>query len=39
MGQLLGNKNAYFDVTSNQSGTNLAALNYIGSILIWNFDK
>jgi WD40 repeat protein len=39
MGQLLGNKNAYFQVLSNQAGTHLAALNFIGSVLIWNYDK
>lgn len=39
MGQFLGNKNAYFAVLSNKSGTQLAALNYIGSVLIWNYDQ
>jgi len=39
MGQFLGNKNAYFAILSNKSGTQLAALNYIGSVLIWNYDQ
>ncbi len=39
MGQFLGNKNAYFQVLSNSSGNQLAALNFIGSLLIWNYDK
>jgi hypothetical protein len=39
MGQFLGNKNAYYEVLSNKAGTQLAALNYIGSLLIWNYDK
>jgi len=39
MGQFLGNKNAYFEILSNKSGTQLAALNYIGSVLLWNYDQ
>jgi hypothetical protein len=39
MGQFLGNKNAYFQVLSNSAGTQLAALNFIGSVLIWNYDQ
>jgi hypothetical protein len=39
MGQFLGNKNAYYDVISNKAGNQLAALNYTGSILIWNYEK
>ena len=39
MGQFLGNKNAYFQIMSNPSNTCLAALNFIGSILIWNYDQ
>ena len=39
MGQFLGNKNAYFAILSNKSGTQLAALNFIGSVLIWNYDQ
>lgn len=39
MGQFLGNKNAYFDIMANQAGTQLVALNYIGSLLIWDYNK
>ena len=35
MGQFLGNKNAYFNVTCDQKHQYLVAVNYIGSALIW----
>lgn len=39
MGQLLGNKNAYFEVITDPSNRFLVAINYIGSALIWEYDK
>ena len=39
MGQFLGNKNSYFNIEANPSGTHLVAVNYIGSAMIWKFDK
>ena len=35
LGQLIGNKNAFFDVATDPSCTYLAALNYTGAVLIW----
>lgn len=39
MGQLLGNKNAYFNIVTDPSYKYLVAVNYIGSALIWNYNK
>ena len=39
MGQLLGNKNAYFDVLADPKYRCLVALNYIGSVLVWDYSK
>lgn len=38
MGQFLGNKNAYFNVTCDEKHKYLVAVNYIGSALIWNYN-
>lgn len=38
MGQLLGNKNAYFDVVCNETNEYLAALNYTGAVLLWHYS-
>lgn len=37
MGQFLGNKNAYFNVECDSRYRYLVAVNYIGSVLIWNY--
>lgn len=39
MGQFLGNKNSYFSIQSNPSGTHLVAVNYIGSAMIWEYSR
>ena len=35
LGQLIGNKNAYFDVKVQASSRLIVALNYTGAVLIW----
>ena len=39
MGQFLGNKNAYFDVLADPSHRYLAALNYTGGLLMWEWKE
>ena len=39
MGQFLGNKNAYFDVLADPSHRYLAALNYTGALLMWEWKE
>lgn len=39
MGQFLGNKNAYFSVIADPQFQYLVATNYIGSALIWEYNK
>lgn len=38
MGQLLGNKNAYFNIVADPDYKYLVAVNYIGSALIWAYN-
>ena len=39
MGQFLGNKNAYFNLAVDEENKYLVAVNFIGSALIWEYDK
>ena len=39
MGQLLGNKNAYFEIISDSSHKFLVSVNFIGSALIWEYNS
>ena len=39
MGQFLGNKNAYFNITTDSHNNYLVAVNYIGSVMIWAYDQ
>lgn len=39
MGQLLGNKNAYFNIAATPKYQYLVAVNYIGSALIWAYNN
>jgi elongator complex protein 2 len=39
MGQFIGNKNAYFDVLADPAHQYLAALNYTGALLMWQWQN
>ena len=39
MGQFLGNKNAYFNIEESLDKQYLVAVNYIGSAIVWKYDK
>lgn len=39
LGQLLGNKNAYFEVIADPAFEHLVALNYTGALLIWRWSE
>lgn len=39
LGQLIGNKNAYFDLKTDHAFKHLVALNYTGALLIWRWNN